>query len=115
MRETDAERFRTEGEGMPQRACRRAVLRARSAVARVVGARPDAGVEIGADHGAQKFDRAFLHGVGGGAKPSGEIAVEVMLDAESVIAFVEQHSVVGDRLPEVDEERHLHIARRTAY
>ena len=75
----------------------------------MVGARLDAKAEVGADHGAEKFDRAFFHGVRGGAVPSGEIAVEAMLGAGSVTAFVEQYRVVGNRIPEAGEVWHLHI------
>ncbi len=74
--------------------------------------RIDAEVEVGADHGAQEFDRAFLHRVGGRAEPSGEIAVEAMLGARSVTAFVEQHCVVGNRIPEAGERGHLHVVLR---
>lgn len=50
----------------------------------VVGSRLDSEVEVGADHGAEQFDGAFLHGIGSRAGPSGEIAIEAMLGAGSV-------------------------------
>ena len=78
-------------------------------VAGVVGSWLNTEVEVGADHGAEKLDRAFFHGVGGRAEPSGEIAVEAILGAGSVAAFVEQHGVVGNRVPEASELGHLHV------
>lgn len=78
-------------------------------VARMVGARFDAKVEIGADHRAQQLDRTFLHGIGGRTEPSREIAVKAMLGAGGVATFMEQHGVVGDRVAEAGELRHLHM------
>lgn len=65
----------------------------RGYVAGMVGARLDAEVEVGTDHGAEKFNRAFFHGGGRRAEPSGETAVETMLGAGSATIFVEQHGV----------------------
>ena len=64
-------------------------------VAGVVGSWLNTEVEVGADHGAEKLDRAFFHGVGGRAEPSGEITVEAMPGAGGVPAFVEKHGVIG--------------------
>ena len=78
----------------------------------MVGSWLNTEVEVGANHGAEKLDRAFFHGVGGRAEPSGQIAVEAMLGAGSVTAFVEQHRVVGNSVSEASELGHLHAVLR---
>ena len=64
---------------------------------------PSSEVDVGADHGAEQLDGAFLHGIGDRAEPSGEIAIEAMLGTGSVTALVEQNSVVGDGDAEAGE------------
>ncbi len=80
----------------------------------MVGARLDAEVEIGADHRAQELDCAFLHGVSGRTESSGKGAVEAMLCSGSVTTLMEEHGVVGDRVAEAGELRHLHMVGRRA-
>lgn len=44
----------------------------------MIGPRLDVQIEVGADHGAEQLNGAFLHRIGGRAEPSGEIAIEAM-------------------------------------